>query len=107
MRRVAVVAIVSAALSAGAFQSVSAADMPVKAPVRKVAPAPLAYSWTGFYVGGHCGAGWGRTVARTFDDEDIFDNKLSPNGGFCGGPDIIGSRAGWCSVLKVTLDIFG
>ena len=33
-----------------------AADLPVKAPVK--APAP--FSWTGCYVGGHVGAGWGR-----------------------------------------------
>jgi outer membrane immunogenic protein len=32
-----------------------AADMPVKAPVYRAAPA---YSWTGFYVGGQAGAGW-------------------------------------------------
>jgi len=33
-----------------------AADLPLKAPM--VAPVP--FSWTGCYVGGHVGAGWGR-----------------------------------------------
>jgi outer membrane immunogenic protein len=37
-------------------QVVSAADMPVKAPV---APIATPYSWTGFYVGGNIGGGWG------------------------------------------------
>jgi outer membrane immunogenic protein len=36
----------------------SAADMPVKAP--PPAPAPV-YSWTGFYLGGNFGGGWGST----------------------------------------------
>ena len=38
----------------------AAADMPVKAPVR--APAAVTgpvFSWTGVYVGGHVGGGWG------------------------------------------------
>jgi outer membrane immunogenic protein len=36
----------------------SAADMAVKA--RPIAP-PVVWSWTGFYIGGHVGAGWGNT----------------------------------------------
>lgn len=35
-----------------------AADMAVKAPM--LAPTPIS-TWTGFYVGGHVGAGWGTT----------------------------------------------
>jgi outer membrane immunogenic protein len=39
------------------FASVaSAADLPTKAPV---APVAAPFSWTGFYVGGHAGYGWG------------------------------------------------
>jgi outer membrane immunogenic protein len=34
-----------------------AADMPVKAPVYKAGPAP--FSWSGCYLGGHVGYGWG------------------------------------------------
>ena len=41
----------------------SAADLPRKAPV--AAPiAPPVYSWTGFYVGGHVGALWTRSIGR-------------------------------------------
>jgi hypothetical protein len=36
----------------------SAADMAVKAPY--TASAPI-WNWTGFYIGGHVGAGWGTT----------------------------------------------
>jgi outer membrane immunogenic protein len=43
----------------------SAADMPVQpAPYAAVAPAPeapMAYDWTGFYIGAHGGYGFGKT----------------------------------------------
>jgi outer membrane immunogenic protein len=42
--------------------SAYAADMAVKAP--PAAPAPyVAYNWTGFYVGGEFGVGWGSSTA--------------------------------------------
>jgi outer membrane immunogenic protein len=47
----------SAAIGLGAVQIASAADLPVKA---LLSPAPV-YTWTGFYVGAHVGAGWGTT----------------------------------------------
>jgi outer membrane immunogenic protein len=47
----------SAAISLGASQMASAADLPVKA----VAPPVPVWTWTGFYLGGHVGAGWGTT----------------------------------------------
>jgi outer membrane immunogenic protein len=40
----------------------SAADVPVRGPVYKAAPAPV-FNWTGFYFGGHVGYGWGDTLA--------------------------------------------
>jgi outer membrane immunogenic protein len=47
-----------AALAALSIGSAAAADLPVKA----VAPAPVPppFSWTGWYFGGHLGAGWSR-----------------------------------------------
>jgi opacity protein-like surface antigen len=42
-----------------------AADMPVKA--RPLPPAPLPYSWTGFYIGGNFGGVWSNV--------DIFDSE--------------------------------
>jgi outer membrane immunogenic protein len=45
----------SVCLAVALPQIASAADMPLKAPA-KVAAA--VYNWTGFYIGGHVGAGW-------------------------------------------------
>jgi outer membrane immunogenic protein len=42
--------------------SASAADLPVRMPVKALPPvAPVPYTWTGCSVGGHVGAGWSRT----------------------------------------------
>jgi outer membrane immunogenic protein len=58
MRRLTIAAV--AAISTISLpQTTSAADLPYKAPAY-VPPLPLAYSWTGFYVGGEVGAKWGR-----------------------------------------------
>jgi outer membrane immunogenic protein len=69
--------------------SASAADMPVKAP----RPAPVAaavYSWTGFYIGGHVGYGWGEfdttavTATGSFPAGFQFATR-EPNGILAGG----------------------
>ncbi|MFN3657296.1 MAG: outer membrane protein [Pseudolabrys sp.] len=65
MRRFVVALLGATILSVTAVQ---AADMAVKAPVR--APAVLPYNWTGFYIGGDIGAGWGR------------HNRTIPSSGF-------------------------
>ena len=46
----------------------SAADLAVKAPY--IAPASV-WNWTGFYIGGHVGAGWGTT-------ESTLDSIIAP-----------------------------
>jgi outer membrane immunogenic protein len=38
----------------------NAADVPVRGPIYKAAPAPV-FNWTGFYFGGHIGYGWSST----------------------------------------------
>jgi outer membrane immunogenic protein len=49
--------VIAAILMAAAVgPTANAADMPLKAPVPPPAPA---YSWTGFYIGGNVGYGWG------------------------------------------------
>lgn len=61
MRRALFIAALSACF-VGAVQLAYAADMPTKAPMPAIAPmAPpvVAYNWTGFYIGGHFGGGWG------------------------------------------------
>jgi outer membrane immunogenic protein len=80
MRRLPVAAIVAAVSTIALTQIASAADQgpPVhKAPVYKGPPPPPApvYTWTGFYVGGNVGGGWGRA------NTDIAGNgSLTTNG---------------------------
>jgi outer membrane immunogenic protein len=59
-----------------AVGSANAADLRLKAPPMV---APPAYSWTGCYVGGHVGYGWGR--------QDVTSSNFSfgnPSGGISG-----------------------
>jgi len=50
---------ISVLAAATAMSAANAADMAAKAPTYKAAPAQLGYSWSGFYVGGLAGYGWG------------------------------------------------
>ena len=43
-----------------------AADMPLKAPPATAIAA--VYNWTGFYIGGHVGYGWGRSTLADIDN---------------------------------------
>jgi outer membrane immunogenic protein len=67
MKRLTIALLAVSSLSLGLSQIASAADMPVKAPVYKAPVAAPAYTWTGCYVGGHVGGGWGRS---DFSDPD-------------------------------------
>ena len=65
MKKVLLAGITGAALVAGA--PTHAADLgrrppPYKAPPPVVAPVPI-FTWTGCYIGGHIGGGWGRKTA--------------------------------------------
>ena len=56
VKRVSIAAI--AAVAALTFSQIAySADMPTRAPA---APPVATYNWTGFYVGGNVGGGWGR-----------------------------------------------
>src|SRR5215203_343646 len=56
----------ASSLMLGVAGTAMAADLPVKAP--RVAPvaAPVAYNWSGFYIGGFGGGAWLRTN-RSYD----------------------------------------
>jgi outer membrane immunogenic protein len=81
--RIKVAYLFAVAMSLGVPQVASAADLPVKAP-SMLAPAPI-YNWTGFYVGGNIGYGWGNgdTSFTPLPSAAAFINltpmTLSPN----------------------------
>jgi outer membrane immunogenic protein len=81
----------------GFVLTASAADMPVKAPVDK-APVATNYNWTGWYVGGNVGYGWGGSTGNDLTATDpipIFPGyaalggfqypSVSPRGAIGGG----------------------
>ena len=65
-----------------------AADLPTKAPP----PAPMmppVYNWTGFYIGGQVGGGWGHSTTTIVDASASFpagfvDRSLDPSGALGG-----------------------
>lgn len=86
---------IAALAASGVAQS---ADLPYKAPPPAAAPitAPIPWTWTGFYIGGHFGAGWGTkdwdfkqesfTDAEGHTSSEAFDFPSSFNiNGFLGG----------------------
>ena len=62
-----------ALLSGAAF----AADLPVyEAPPAMVSPTPIAYNWSGFYIGAHGGYGFG---SGAFDDGAVIGGQIGVN----------------------------
>jgi outer membrane immunogenic protein len=74
--------VLAAAMGFGGMQVATAADMPVKA--RPMAPLPVAYNWTGCYIGGNVGGLWGR---KDWHDSltGIYDVRNEPTGWLGGG----------------------
>lgn len=71
---------------AGAMVSGSAMAADIARPVYKAPPAgalPVAYDWTGFYVGGHVGYGWAKKDWQ--DSFGLFNLSTDPNGLLGGG----------------------
>ena len=81
MRNIKMAFVLAAAMGFGGAQVASAADMAVKA--RPMAP-PVAFSWTGCYVGGNVGGLWGR---KDWNDTatGIFDGSNDTSGWLAGG----------------------
>jgi len=80
-------------LAASSVAPALAADLsrPVyKAPPPVAAPVPI-YSWTGFYIGGHAGAGWSSNDDQSFAVPGVIAPVTlgtSSNTGFVGGGQI-------------------
>lgn len=63
-----------------------AADM-AAVPYTKAPVAPIAYDWSGFYLGAHAGYAWGHVNSDQFNTSGVFQQSGSSNrdGGFGGG----------------------
>ncbi len=71
------------AVSALAISTMSAYAADLAAKARPLPPPPLpVWSWTGFYVGGHLGAGWSRNEFSEGQVPGGSHNGLGPLGGF-------------------------
>jgi outer membrane immunogenic protein len=79
MRRYTLAALTAAGLAFGLVQTASAAD--IARPVYKAPIVVPAYNWSGFYIGGNVGYGWGDLNATAFG----FGLSDSINGWFGGG----------------------
>jgi|ERR1017187_474120 outer membrane immunogenic protein len=72
-----------------------AADLPIKAPAYKASPPAALYNWTGCYIGGNAGGGWGH---KTFTDLATTPGvsglipASSPEANTSGG--VVGGQAG-------------
>ncbi|HWV44033.1 outer membrane protein [Pseudorhodoplanes sp.] len=78
MRNITIAAVAAAGIALGAVQSASAAD--IARPVYKAAPVVTAYNWSGFYIGGNVGYGWGRG-----DFDNLAGYSWNQDGVFAGG----------------------
>lgn len=76
MRRLPLTLLATTAIGLASSQLASAADLPVKAPPQYVPP----FNWTGPYIGGVVGYGWGHDTV--VDHEGASDPSLN---GFAGG----------------------
>jgi outer membrane immunogenic protein len=81
--------LLAAACAIVSVQAAYAADLPTKAPA--YAPvAPMAYNWTGFYIGGQVGGGWASGQTTNVDGTASFPpgyvhNQVNYSGVLGGG----------------------
>jgi outer membrane immunogenic protein len=97
-----------------------AADLSARAPLYK-APPPVAYSWTGFYVGAHVGAGWSNNDWKSVDSLGIAPFRLGSGSGsgFLGGAQVgvnyqvdtvvagLEADVSWAAVSGDACELFG
>jgi outer membrane immunogenic protein len=81
------------ALSAFVAGPAVAADLPARATYKAPPQAELAFNWSGLYIGGHIGGGWGRTEIT---DHSLFGTiLLIPTQRFDTSGFLGGVQAGW------------
>jgi outer membrane immunogenic protein len=79
-------------LSAFIGSSAMAADLAARPVYKAAPPAPLAFDWSGLYVGGHIGYGWGQTDVA---DHTLFGNFFIPTQKFDTKGFLGGVQGGW------------
>jgi len=90
--RLLVTSALATVMVAGAAQ---AADLPTKAPVYK-APVAAPFSWTGFYVGGHVGGGWGdKKWSDWFNPLDSSQRTTGPDASYHVDGPLAGGQIGY------------
>ncbi|WP_374900840.1 autotransporter outer membrane beta-barrel domain-containing protein, partial [Brucella endophytica] len=76
--------ILVSAIALGAATAARAADVIPQEPAPPEA-LPPAFSWTGAYLGGQVGYGWGRSKFNIYDEDLDADNSTLKSKGFIGG----------------------
>jgi outer membrane immunogenic protein len=80
----------------------SAADIPIvnPAPAPMVSPIPIAYNWSGFYIGAHGGFGWA-DIDGSDEDGPVIGGQIGVNWQFDGF--VLGAEAdaGWADLDDV------
>ena len=76
-------------LSSVAAAAIAAVTTPIAATAADLqpyrAPPPVVWSWTGFYVGGHLGVGWGHKNWSDPFPGAIFGDRVNVSGAVAGG----------------------
>lgn len=76
----------SAAIAAFPIGVASAADLPVRMPVKAAPIVAPPFNWTGFYIGANAGAIWSKSSATQDDTSGVvFPNDSTTGTGFVGG----------------------
>jgi outer membrane immunogenic protein len=63
----------------------SAADLPARPLLAAPAPVLIPFTWTGCYIGGHVGGGWGTKTWSDLGGDDFSDNTSYNVNGIVGG----------------------
>jgi len=100
MRRISAIVLTLASLGILGTESSFAADMamPLKTPM---VAAPVPFSWTGFYIGGNIGAGWGTVEPTVLANPaiplaaNLTLGTVSPSGFVGGGQVGFNWQTGW------------
>jgi outer membrane immunogenic protein len=98
LHRAAQCAVLTIALCFGAA-SAFAADLPAPPSIQPPFYASAPYSWTGFYVGGNMGAGWGGLSDTNFSDTLGSSFTGSTNAQFAGGAQVGANYQFWGGVV--------